>query len=295
MEIYNIYEAIINILLATKGGDVSVLASNGRPFVLALLVSCAVLAIVFVFYAIGLFVMSKKRNLTKKWLCFIPFVNLLQVGRLAGECSVFGRKMKHAGLYAMIAQIVCFLFVGVSIFSEFYLFVHHGETMLVQEGSVYWESLSRSGEIAFNFYRVSEYVVSVAGLIQMVLLFVLFSGLYKKYYTRGYTLLSWLTILVPLSRFIIVFVLRKNKAIDFDAYMRRKREEYARRMSAYGPYGNPYGQNLYGNPYNNPYRPSSSEEKKAEEPFEEFSSGDDPFDFEEPTGTDEDSDDDLFN
>ena len=90
-----------------------------------------------------------------------------------------------------------------------------------------------------------------------------------------------------MARFIVIFILRNNAPIDFEAYMRAKREAYARRMGSYGnPYGNPYGQNPYNpQPPRAPEEPFSefggnkqepfsefSQEERREEPFSEFSS-----------------------
>lgn len=93
----------------------------------------------------------------------------------------------------------------------------------------------------------------------MILLFILLTGLYKKYYAKGYMILSWVGLLFPISRYIVVFVLRNNKAVDYEAYMRAKREEFLRRsrQNPYGPYGGQYGPYNQGGPYggynNGPY------------------------------------------
>ena len=287
MEIYNLYHAIITMFCSVEG-NVSILKSNAKPFIVALSVGVGVIALLFALQAFGLFVMSKKRGLDKKWLCFIPFAATYQMGRLSGPCEVFGRKMKRAGLWAMIAQIVSFLLCVSFVVAEYYLFVRCGGTMTVdQSGVVYWESLSKAGVYAYNYYRVAEYLVSIFGLVESVLIFILVMGLFKKYTVKNYLILSWLTLFVPMARFIVIFILRNNAPIDFEAYMRAKREAYARRMGSYGnPYGNPYGQNPYNpQPPRAPEEPFSefggnkqepfsefSQEERREEPFSEFSS-----------------------
>ena len=126
--------------------------------------------------------------------------------------------------------------------------------------------------------------MSLIQLIYEIFMVVLVMGLYKKYTPKNYMALSMLTLFIPLSRFIIMFVLRKREPIDYDAYMRARQAEYIRRQQQYynqygnpyggprGPYGNPYG-NPYGqNPYvQNPYANNHSAPPK-DEPFEEFAS-----------------------
>lgn len=286
MEIYNIYQSIISFFCTMKG-SVSVLRSNPQPFIVAIAVSVGIIGVLFFLQAIGLFVMAKKRNMDKKWLCFIPFAATYQIGRLSGPCEIFGRKMKNAGLWAMLSQIVSFIFCASFVFAEYYLFVKCGATLTVDQNNVVtWESLATTGVYMYNYYRVANYLVSIFGIIESVLVFILVMGLFKKYSVKNYMLLSWLSLFIPMARFVIVFVLRKNEPVDFEAYMRAKREAYARRMASYGnPYGNPYGNNSYGNnpygnnPYGQPSAPRQPEElfeefnRKADEPFSEFSKG----------------------
>lgn len=277
MELYNVYRSIVQTIYWTNGG-VGFLKNNARPFALALGVSLVVFAALFVLQGVGLFVMSEKRGLNKKYLCFIPFANIYQIGRLTGTCDVFGHKMKRAWLYVLLTQVVGFLLCLFSAISEYHLFVGCGDTLIVDPSSGYvaWETLTRSGMYAYNFYKVSEYLISIVGLIESVLLFILVMGLFKKYSPRNYLIFSWLTIFIPMSRFVLVFVVRNNKPIDFNEYMRKRREAYARRAASYGgnPYGNPYGGSPYGNPYGgNPYASPQEEkpQRPPEEPFSEFS------------------------
>ena len=81
-----------------------------------------------------------------------------------------------------------------------------------------------------------------------------------------------------------------QKAIDYEAYVRQKREEFMRRQQQYynqygNPYGNPYGNQYnrppynggYGNPYNGApnQNPTPNNASKDEDPFAEFSSSGD--------------------
>jgi hypothetical protein len=101
-----------------------------------------------------------------------------------------------------------------------------------------------------------------------IAIFVLFLALYKQYNPKNYFGLGMLTLFVPLSRFVIVFVLKNRKAIDYDAYMRARREAYMRARQQYGNFG-PYGYGGYGNPYN-PNAQGNGAAQAPEEPFAEF-------------------------
>ena len=274
MEFYQIYQLILTFYTLKSKDGVLLLKNNSQPFLVAGIVSLVVISALFVLYAIGIYQMSKNRGLKKSWLSFLPFVNLLQVGKLAGDCRVFGRRMKRAGLYAMIVQIISFIFILGYVVCKYYLFVSYGDALTVTaEGALDFSPTSKTGQIVNNVYEISSYLLNILNLIQVVFMFILFSALYKNYSPRNYFIFAWSMVFISSSRFIIPFILRKNKAINYEEYVRRQREQYIRTM--YGQ--NPYGQNPYGNPYNNPYREQPKE--KPEDPFGEFSEEEDPFDY----------------
>ena len=239
----------------------------------------------FALQGIGLYVMAKNRGLKNKALAFIPFVNIWYMGQLAGECNFFTQKVKRAGMYAMIAQIITTILSLMVLSAEMYLWTKHGVPQVTELGTAYWTGLSGFSLTAARFYDISAYIVSIFQLIYEILLVVLLMGLYKRYSPKNYTTLGILALFIPAARYIVIFVLRNRQAIDFEAYMRARREAYMRQQQQYqNMYGNPYGR-PYGNPYNNPYRSnpyggaygnpygaSSNHSAPPEEPFAEFSS-----------------------
>lgn len=253
MEIYSFYQAatIIALLFTDK---------QETLFIAGLIGGAAILLVLFLLQAFGLYRMAKNRGLKNKALAFVPFVNLLFVGKLAGECHFFGQKVKRAGMYAMIAQITGTLFCVLTIAAEMYLWLEHGKPQFNEQDIAYWVGLTGFADTVSKFYALSAYLLSIFQLVYEIFLIVLFMGLYKQYAPKNYLALGFLTLFLPLSRYIVVFVLRKRKAIDYEAYMRARREAYARQY--HNPYGNPYGQSQ-GNAYQPP---------KPEDPFEEFSS-----------------------
>ena len=247
------------------------------------LIACAIGAVVFwlimfVLQGIGLYTMAKRRGMKKKALAFIPFANIYYIGKLSGECVVFGQRMKRAGLYAMIAQTVASILSLAIIAGQLYLYTNCGEPMIDETfGTPYWVITGGGfASVVAKFMEVSAYFIRIIQLVTSVLMLILLSGLYKKYSPRNYFMLGVLTIMLP-ARFLIVFFLRNREPIDFEAYMRARREAYMRQQQQYHQqYYGSYG-NRYGNPYGNPYQPP----QKPEDPFEEFGGKTDEEPFEE--------------
>lgn len=230
----------------------------------------------FILQGIGIAKMAKNRGLKNRALAFVPFVNIWYIGKLAGEAQFFGQKLKRAGMYAMVTQIIATIFTLVMIAAEVYLWVMHGAPQMeTQLGAAYWPGLTGFSLTVSRFYDLSGYLTSILQLVCGIFLVILLMSLYRKYEPRNHFALSILTFLVPVSRFIILFVIRNRKAIDYEAYMRARQEAYIRRRQQYynqynNPYRGQYGQNPYGQ---NPYGQNAGQTPpKSEEPFEEFSS-----------------------
>lgn len=232
-------------------------------------ITCVVIAFAlwltaFIFNAIGLKQMAKYKGLKKRWLAFMPFVNLWYMGKIVGECRVFGQRMKRAGLYAMLAQI--FITIGMLLYyaSFIYLQETQGAPLFDQYETPYWVGLTGFAKVAYGAFTAISYALPLVELLYTVFIMILLVGLYKKYAPSNYMILSVVSLLVPVSRFIIVFVLRNRAPIDYEAYMRAKHEQYVRQQQQYyhGNYGGYGGYNPYGQQTNSP--------PKQEDPFDEF-------------------------
>jgi hypothetical protein len=274
MELYSVFTTVLQSLFmfgAKQTGDV---------LVIGLIIGSGVWLSLFILGSFGIFRMAKRNGLKNKWLAFLPFGNLIYMGKIAGEFHVFGQKMKRCGLYAMLAQIVsAILSVGL-IVSQIYLYYVEGAPVYDAElGESVWKNISGLSLKMFNLYNTSFLLFTFAQLIYQIFLLLLLNGLYRKYAPKNYFIFLILAFMVPPARYIVTFALSGKKPIDYEAYMRARREAYIRQQHQYygNGYNNPYSR-PYGNPYQNPYnRPQQPEEpfsefgdKKQDEPFEEF-------------------------
>lgn len=253
MEFYSIFQ-FIWLLVAFFSVSQTAETTNFNPstaMIITVSISAAVWLTMFILQGVGLSKMAKNAGVKHRWMAFVPFVDLLFMGRLTGTCTVFGRKMKRPGLYTMLASVFSTLFCLAALASVFLLFTVYADYMVPNEYEYQWSGLTGFGRIVYNFYNLSNLLIYIFELVYVLLLFVLLTGLYKKYYPKGYLPLSWVGLFIPVTRYIAVFVIRGNKPVDFDAYMRARREEFLRRsrQNPYGPYYGPYNQGPYG-PYN---------------------------------------------
>ena len=296
MIIYNFFETLwtvfINLREAT--GDYDMFPIGLRTFLLLIGLSFSLFLVFHLFQSFGIYKMAKKRGFKQKWRAFFPFVNTVYMGKLAGTCNVFGRRMKRAGLYTMLAQISVFFLCALQIAAVVYLFSTQTLTLIAPnpEAGEYVvqivldeTSLNTFKKIVFVYYNFASFLIYIGTVAYSAFLIILLMGLYKNYVPKVHVLLSFISVLVPLAGYIILFVVSHKNYVDYDEYMRKRREEFVRRaqQNGYG-FGSPYGYNPYAgqNPYNqNPYGAPPQEPQKPkqpDEPFEEFSDdSDNPF------------------
>ena len=248
MEIFNVYKAVVNALfLVNQRVEIS------TAFIIGIILGVLLWGALFVLQGIGLCAMAKNSGLEKRWLAFVPFVNILYIGKLSGPSEVFGQRMKNAALFAMIAQILTFVLSATMTVIEACLYLEYGAPQYDLElGLPYWTQLSASAQKAYNFYEFGTWLLSVFQLIYEILLFIVLMSLYKKYSPRNYTMLSFLALFIPLARYITIFVLRNRTPIDYQAYVRARHEAYMRQR---GFYTQQYAQ-----------------QEKPQDPFTEFAS-----------------------
>ena len=270
MEIYSFYETIKTSMTLTN--DMTIIVAS-------VAIAVVIWLALFVLQGVGICVMAKKQGLKNRALAFLPFVNIWYIGKLAGGCSFFGQRIKRAGMYAMIAQILAALAASLTVAAEQYLWFAYGAPQLATEyGYYYWTGLTGFASYVSSFCNISGYILTIVQLLAYVFMVILMMGLCKKYAPKNYMLLGFLVLFIPVARFIIIFSLRKRQPIDYEAYMRARHEAYMRSQQQYYNGQNPYG-NSYGNPYSRPNSPYGQQYgggapvSKPEDPFGEFTTG----------------------
>jgi hypothetical protein len=241
----------------------------------------------FILQGVGLHTMAKRAGLPKPWLAFVPFAHVMLVGKLAGDVSFFGHRIRRLGFYTMLLEIVAAIFYVFVSVAMYVLFVQNGEAMEIRiidhVTHIGWSTLPAAAQGWQKFYEISNYVVDLLSLVHAIVLLLLYMGFYKRYAYRNHFLLSIAGIFIPFFHHVAVFVIRKRDRIDYEAIMRARQEAFRaqQQQRQNNPWQGGYG-GTYGNPYGNPYGSQSSnsspsgespQEKKPEDPFGEFSDG----------------------
>lgn len=230
-----------------------------------LAISLCVYLIIFLFEGIGLFVAAKKAGIKGKWMAFIPFLNTFLLGRLGGQSQFFSMKVKRAGLYAMLAELVCFACFGAYYYTGYLL-----SDYLKPVADYYqYVGVPETLQWALNLNEGMYYLISVVDLVYTVFLAIVLIAFFRKYNAKNSMLMAITSVLFPIKAFLI-FAVRNNTPVDYDVYMRNRQAEFMRRQQQY------YQQTGQQPPYqqNSDRQAQGGDARKSapqDDPFEEFS------------------------
>ena len=178
---------------------------------------------------LALYVMAERAGIKHSWLGFIPFANTYYAGKVAGESPFMGKRMKRAGLYAMIAEMV---YAAVEIMSLI--------SSILLASPRYYETVYMDGgasSLVFNLASVPKGLQWMAGastwlsvasiaadLIMIIFLCAVYNALYRKYSPRGAYFMTVFSVLLPVRAFLL-FSVRNKDPMDYDEYMRGRIEQ----------------------------------------------------------------------
>lgn len=257
-----------------------VITFYGWQLILVAALSAAFTLTVYFLMGFGLRRMALNRNLKYPWMGFIPFARIYYIGVIAGESRFFGRKVKNAGLIAMIITAALFVVEG------FYRVVSYYPILVMfSRGEAITLTVTESGNLAVPWqwndavnvmYNIAYYLKYFLDLALLFVNIMLYMDLFKKYSPARYFLFALLTVLLPIGG-IFVFALRNKPAINFSDYIK---ERYMRMQGTFtGP---------RPTPPDNPFREFGERgDNDPGDPFAEFGQ-------EKKHEDNEDNDDDPF-
>lgn len=220
---------------------------------------------VYVLMGVGLSKMAKNRGMKKAYLGYVPFARWYLLGNLAGECRIFGKKIKNLGIFAMILSIVSFVLTAYITLIDYLPIA----TVLLRGETVEF-TFNELGEAIPNFsyeynaaiqviYYIVDVLETVAGLLELFVLINLYLVFYKQYSPMHHMLFMIISIFTP-GAGIIIFALRNKKVINFGDFIKERMKKM---------------QGMYGNPYGAPFNDVDRKQSTTGEPFGEFASDDD--------------------
>lgn len=258
--------------------------------------------IVFVFQAVGLFVIAGREGYKNRWMAFIPFFNTYYIGVCGQKNRTF--KTVDTRIFSLIAAIVEALLVGCFIINSIAQFsladfiikdtvtTGYGFSYKINTISTEINSHPELFWAVWCFNYLDTYIINSLELAFLVMQVFTLSAFFQTFAARRYMLFTITSILFPVQG-ILIFILRNNSGMNYREFVRREQERQYRMYQQYRRQQsfdqNPYNQNPYSrNPYEGEYGDSNSNAENGnsqrkdtpEDPFSEFgngNNGNDPF------------------
>lgn len=253
-----------------------------------LLVGALCFAIVFIFQAVALYVISGREGYKNRYMAFIPFLSTYYIGVCAQKNRAF--RSVDTKIFALAAAILeALLFAGFVVdtvgaeLSKSYVYVSNSYELYGMRYDEYMADISlMPANLAWAGWCYNYLYSNILRWFELVFLFLqimVLAAFYQTYASRRYFIFTLTSVLFPVSG-ILFFILRNNRGMSYRDFMRKEQE---RQYQMYRQYQQ---QNFNQNPYNqNPYSQNPPPQSGAPgDPFAEFENrrtNSDPFDFDD--------------
>ncbi len=272
-------------------------------FVLAGIQAAEYLAL-YLLRGIAAYKMAKRMGIKNAWLAFIPCGCFYLIGKLQDESGAFSKSNNVWALMALISSaIYATLAIAIDAISTIPTLVSIISTTEMTD------IITDASIVSSTVSEFLPYPMYFAGLAFTVSSLFIYMNVYRAYSPKMATRFSIIAVAVSvvfntdILFAIFLFTMRNKERVSYADYVKDKMGDFGR---YYGPFGG------YGNGGTNKYydeRRNSPPPKREEDPFSEFSNGDDVFTdkngngfgesntnytYKDPTSYGNDKDDDLF-
>lgn len=228
----------------------------------AAVISFLFVFIFYIFNAIGLYTISKRRGYKNAWLAYIPVVNSYVLGAITDNINTCYNKKSSFRIWLLVLSIVNFVvgFAGFgAIFGNFESFIR--DTLI-------YDSLPNSNIIASIF--VSSSLNWLIGIVVFVLTCICQYKIFTDYNKNNATLFLVLSILFHISPFFIFAIRNKPSASLYFANQRinpnQQQYQPPYQQQYYQTYQQP-NQQSYQQPYQQPFQ--QPQQQPYQQPYQQ--------------------------
>lgn len=229
--------------------DLSLLGINEVTFTITSLVIDFVFVLVaYLFKAIAIYTMAKRRGVSGRWMAWVPFLNYVVLGRLIGRAVIWGLNLKNVGVWVALTAFVSTLLTELLNFGYYVDMISKILNVTITFENAFVTAWANGTSILFTVTYYVNMVVNLANIFfEVSMIFLIF----RLYNPERATLYSFLSIFFDFLFGIFLFTLRYREPVDYAGYMRARYD---------GNYGG----------YNTDYRRYDGDKKEENDPFPEF-------------------------
>lgn len=263
-----------------------------------LLVAALCYAIVTVFQGIGLYTIAAREGYRHKWMSFVPFLNTYYTSVCAQKNRCFNVKPQILGIFAAVYETLLFATYVLWYCADFQLTT--GGYVLYDPNNFYapYSLLAVPAELNWAKwcfeYLFDMRLLYYAYLLLIVAEIMIYSAFFQTYSCRRY---FFFTVSGAIFSFvfpiygILTYAVRNNTGMNYKDFLRREQERQYRAYQQYYRQNppNPYDRNPYSNNGGGYNPPPENDRNQSygngggkgshDDPFSEFGTPGDPFDF----------------
>lgn len=273
------------------------------PLWISMLVGGLCFLIVYIFQTVGLYTISSREGFGNKWMAFVPFLNTYYIGVCGQKNRVFNLDTKKVALVAAVIEALLFCgyvvyYAAVSSVLDYVELLEtrseviYGQTVTYENWGLPVSFVTSHPELswaAWCYRYLNAYILRWVEILYLFISVLVLNCFFQTYSARRYFLFTISCILFPIQG-ILIFAIRRNKAMSYSEYMRRTQEQaYRRYRNQQNYYQNPYDYNPYSGDYRQPPRDNpgygdnpGQTSHRPENPFSEYGDAKTPPDDSEP-------------
>lgn len=152
-------------------------------FVFLYIIAYIMMFIAFIFKAIAISGMTKRRGIKNSWLCFVPVAQNFMFGHILDNINAYNNKKTYFGIALLIISIINVICVFLAYFDPFFIDV--------------------------NVYNILYLINPITHILNLVISIFIF----KDYSNRSWGIFSVISVFFGLN-FIFIFFLRKKVPVS---------------------------------------------------------------------------------
>lgn len=218
-----------------------------QTIVVSLIITGVIVVGLYILKSVAIMLMAKKSGLKNRWMAFVPFLNYVLLGKLAGKIRVYGYTIKNIGIIYVILLLASNVLSILQLIATYLYMIN-----------------PTSGTQIFN--QIMAYLSMILGyplsLIQILSFIMMCFALYGRYVPNRRMLFTFLSCFNFIFPIILIAIHNKKPYGSYDEYFKQKMAE--RYGQTYDPFSNPYETK------ENPFLNEKNNDSKNEDPFDEF-------------------------
>lgn len=199
-------------------------------FVIAFVLSFIIMLACYIFEAIGMYTISKKRGYNKPWLAFIPFANSYLFGAVTDNINAVNGKKSSFRVWLLVLKIIN------TVISFAYSVLVLVPMLMFLIDYIDYGYYGGLPEMLIAATVIFAFIISAVSITYTILIYIALHKIFSCYSRKNAVMFTVLNILFGIAPFIL-FAIRNNRPLTNAEYLNSLRAYYPQGGQYYPPNG----------------------------------------------------------